>query len=168
MASKFEVLIAGVADNISAIVPSAQPRGLFWTTNTIGTDEEITAKLAAVDSPTLLGFNDREITTTGLRTEAQLLWNTGLEGYDKAGTQASIVAPPQLMAVEDDTEHTYISTTNPPTAAGDLVGFLAGKLHIGQTGEYVFYQVKKVNTGSYDATQNRFILELLNSPVKIA
>jgi len=170
----FEVLLAGHGPNKSIILPSAQPRGMFWSANTgansgAGTDasEQITGKLAAVTDEVLLGFNVRQITSDGLRTETQILWDEGLEGYDKATMHCSVAPMPELMAIEDDSTHIYTDSSAPPTAVDDLCNFKAGKLQKAQSGEWGFYQVVGLIAGVEDATEDRFVLQKLDS-IKLA
>lgn len=166
----FEVLTHSTEANISAIIPSAQPRGLFWVldgaaNSSAGVDasENLTVKLAGVSDPILLGYNGREATTTGLRTDAQILFNEGLESYDKVGGYASISRPPILMAIEDDSTHIYVDSSNPPTAVGDICNFLAGKLQKAQTSQLAHYKVVGKIAGVEDTTQSRFILEKITA-----
>jgi hypothetical protein len=157
----FEVLIPSKDENFSTIVPSAAPRGRFWSVDTsVATDDgATTAKLAAISDLQVAGFNGREITTTGLRTDAQILYNEGFEGYDKAGKEASLSPLPELLAVELDASNTYVSGTNPLAAVNDKVSFIAGKFHIAQSAEIAHYIVVGVETGQEDANYARFILK---------
>lgn len=159
--AKFEVLIPGLGENKSIILPTAQPRGVFWSANSaVATvDGQITGKLADNADEELLGFNGREITATGLRSDTQELFGEGsFEGFDKAALECSVLPLPELMAIEDDTAHTYLSQTNALTAVDQMVNFEAGLARIAQTGEVAFYQVVGVEAGVEDATKNRFIL----------
>lgn len=157
----FEVLIPSDEENFSAIVPSAAVRGTFWSANSaVATvNGQITAKLADNADHLVLGFNGREITTTGLPADAQILYMEGFEGYDAVGKECSLSPLPELMAVEDDTAHTYLDQTNPITAVNDLVNFDDGYARIAQSGEHALYKVVGVEAGVEDATKNRYILQ---------
>lgn len=156
----FEVLIPCADENISVIIPSAAARGKVWSVDTAvaNVGGAITAKLAAITDREILGFNGREVTTTGLRTDAQILFSEGFEGYDKVGKECSVTRLPEMVAVEDDASSTYVSATNPMTAVDQKVSFLAGKFHIAQSTEIAHYIVVGVEAGVEDATKNRFLL----------
>jgi hypothetical protein len=160
----FEVLIPGAGENFSAIVPSAAARGKFWSidTATATVDGAPTLKLAAVTDREICGFNGREVTTTGLRTDAQILYSEGFEGYDAVAKECSLSPMPELVAVEDDASSTYVHATNPMTAVNDKVAFKDGKFHIAQSTEIAHYIVVGVETGIEDTTKSRFILRKLN------
>ena len=164
MADLFEVLIPSDDENFSVIIPSAAPRGRFWSidTATASVNGAHTAKLAAVSDLQILGFNGREVTATGLRTDAEILYDEGFESYDKVDKECSLSPMPDLLAVENDASSTYVSGTNPMTAVNDKVSFLAGKFHIAQTSEIAHYIVTAVETGTASASYSRFTLKKLN------
>lgn len=170
----FEVLIPGVGENKSIILPSSAKRGFFWSSNSaanagVGTiNGQITGKLGDNADEEILGFNGREITTTGLRTDTQELFGEGsFEGYDTAGRECSVSPLPELFAVEDDAAHTHLSQTNPLTAVDQLVNFEGGLPRIAQAGEIAFYQVVGKEPGIDDPAQSRYVLRRLAAGVKV-
>ena len=163
----FEVLIAGQGPNKSIILPSAAPRGTFWSANTAvaATNNQITAKLGDNADKALLGFNVLQVTSDGLRTDAQILYEEGFEGYDCVDKECSLGPLPELMAMEDDASHTLVQVTAPPTAVGDLCNFEAGKLHKAAATEVAFYQVVNILAGVEDAAEDRFLLKKLDAAI---
>jgi hypothetical protein len=162
--NKFEVLIPGQGDYKSIKTPTTVTdwvRGLFLSADTsVSTDgvQQLTAKLAAAADNQILGFCSKAVTATGKPSDTEILYGGRLEGPVKAGQMLSVEPLPEMFYVEGAPAGTYLDDTNPLTAVGDLVNFIAGKARIAQTGQLALYVVTALEADEEGTANLRFVL----------